>query len=56
MAFAKLPRGLYPVMLTPFKADGSVDYECLAALSAWSASRRTPPPGPSLTSAPNALC
>jgi len=34
--FAPLPKGLYPVMLTPFTEDGSaVDHECLAALSQW---------------------
>jgi len=35
MAFKALPRGIYPVMLTPFKEDGAVDYGCLEVLSQW---------------------
>lgn len=31
----KFPGGVYPVMLTPFKEDGSVDYESLGRLVDW---------------------
>lgn len=35
MSFKPLPKGIYPVMLTPFTDDGNVDYPCLAALTRW---------------------
>ena len=30
-----LPPGLFPVMLTPFRADGTIDVEGLKALTHW---------------------
>lgn len=36
MSFTPLPDGVYPVMLTPFTADGAeVDYKCLFDLAKW---------------------
>lgn len=29
----KLPKGLWPVMLTPIKEDNTVDYDCLEKLT-----------------------
>jgi len=31
----KFPGGVWPVMLTPFKNNGEVDYGCFQALTDW---------------------